>query len=481
MRKVAAVIAVIVLTAVVLLSLSACNSAIEPDLKLKEQTVNDRDGDENNLRVGIISDTQLPGSQEELEKPDGARYYENLLQAFRALKDQNCEMILMAGDICQDASDFAYQLYLKARREIYGDDAPLNLFIMGNHDYWFDGDHGSRKPKQQMFMDNLGVNPFTHYKVNGFHFIAWSPDHNKTESGYDKKYCKMLEREIEKAEADTPGMPVFVMTHQNPSDTVYGSDAWGDRNLGETLEGHEQVVNLSGHSHYDILDERSIWQGSFTAFSTQSIAYLDCERTMYNPATDSANGTHPLAEARPMGLIMDVTAQQTLIRRINLYEKDADGKYGFEERAESRWSLSHPISADNFTYRPEQVAARRNAPIFADDADIRVVDDVPVYADYSSFDAPLRYMRGLEFNAADNYNNGNKGYVSSYRFQFVQNDTVVREYECYADAFLGEKAHRSRAKIGVAPDLPAGNYTVRIYARDCYGKLSAPVIGEIVW
>lgn len=481
-RLAAAVVAAILATLCAATLTSCANPAMKPDLTLHIETARDRDGNPDVLRVGVLSDTQLPATQEELDKPDGARYYRNLVQTFRAMKDQNCELLLTAGDICEDASDFAYRLYYRAREEVYGDDAPLNLMIMGNHDYWFEGDHGSRMPKQQMFADNTGQNPFAHYKVNGYHFIAWSPDHNKTESAYDASYCKMLQKEIESAQDDTPGMPVFVMTHHNPAGTFYGSDGWGDANLAKALEGHTQVVNLSGHSHYSILDERSIWQGSYTAFGTQSVAYLDCPRNeIYNPATDSAGGTPPLGEARPMCLVMDVSSDQTQIRRINVYEKDADGKYGFEERAQARWTLPHPVNADNFRYRPEQVAARRSAPIFPDGATAEVVDDVPIYRDDSAFDAPIGFMRGLRFDAADNFGNGNFGYVETYRFEFWQGETLVKQYECYADAYLGERAHCVKASIGVAPDLPRGNYVVKIYARDCYQALSAPLTAQIDW
>ena len=44
----------------------------------------------------------------------------------------------------------------------------------------------------------------------------------------------------------------------------------------------EQVVSISGHSHFSILDERSIDQNQLTAFTTQSLAYVDMERNMFN-------------------------------------------------------------------------------------------------------------------------------------------------------------------------------------------------------
>lgn len=77
--------------------------------------------------------------------------------------------------------------------------------------------------------------------------------------GY-KLTSKWLARELEKASKDTPDKPIFVMTHNQPKDTCYGSEDWGDSSLNEVMSKYPNAVIFSGHSHYSILDERPIAQ-----------------------------------------------------------------------------------------------------------------------------------------------------------------------------------------------------------------------------
>lgn len=62
------------------------------------------------------------------------------------------------------------------------------------------------------FKKVLGQSPWTHYVVNGYHFIGASPNNGSMSCGY-KLTSKWLARELEKASKDTPDKPIFVMTH----------------------------------------------------------------------------------------------------------------------------------------------------------------------------------------------------------------------------------------------------------------------------
>lgn len=109
-----------------------------------------------------------------------------------------------------------------------------------------------------------------------------------------------------------------MITHQNPSATVYGSGEWGDQSLKSLLDQYPQAVSISGHSHFSILDERSIYQDKFTAFTTQSIAYLEMERDKFDAfrAYDAETNAYSTLKGYiscppedthvPMCLIMDV-------------------------------------------------------------------------------------------------------------------------------------------------------------------------------
>ena len=55
--------------------------------------------------------------------------------------------------------------------------------------------------------------------------------------------------------------PIFVITHVNPIYTCYGSDIWGNKGIFDALKNYRNVISISGHSHYSIIDDKSVWQG----------------------------------------------------------------------------------------------------------------------------------------------------------------------------------------------------------------------------
>lgn len=72
------------------------------------------------------------------------------------------------------------------------------------------------------------------------------------------------------------------MTHNQPENTSYGSEDWGDKNLDSVFSKYPNVIDFSGHVHYSLLDERSIWQGAYTVINTQSLSYTELEEGKEN-------------------------------------------------------------------------------------------------------------------------------------------------------------------------------------------------------
>lgn len=231
------------------------------------------------LRVGILSDSQLPCCD------DGYTVnIDNLTKSFAVLKANDVDMIMFAGDISNNASDYAYQIFFNCFDSVFGDDKPVLQTVMGNHDYW-GKDTYSVESLRKLYSSYFGVSPWTHYIVDGYHFIGASPDCGDTDSEYEH-VIGWLTAEIEKAVADDDRKPIFVMTHNYPVGTAYGSDEWGDSTLTGVLDDYPQVVLIGGHSHYSLLDERSIWQDGYTVINTQSVSYTELE-------SGKVNGTIP--------------------------------------------------------------------------------------------------------------------------------------------------------------------------------------------
>ncbi len=300
------------------------------------------------FKVAVISDTQLPPTEEDLKNDD--TYLQNLKKALTVIKNNGVDMILFAGDIGDLGTRFAFQTYVDALDEVFGDDKPIVQTIMGNHDYW-NKNASTAINHIKAFEDITGQSPWTHYVVNGYHFIGASPNYGSMSSAYSIT-AKWLDKELEKASADSEGKPIIVMTHNQPKDTSYGSEDWGDSTLNKVLSKYPNVINFSGHVHYSLLDERSIWQGEYTVINTQSLSYIELEQ-------GKENGTvPPNADATPMGYIMEFSGKSIDIHRVNF----ADGNMGYEEKTDMLWSFSLPYENDG-KYAFDSRKAENQAPV----------------------------------------------------------------------------------------------------------------------
>lgn len=280
------------------------------------------------LKVGVISDSQLsPFANDKVNT-----YQKNLIQALRTLKKKECNVILFAGDICNMASKYAYRRYKKSFAEVFGEEMPLVISVMGNHDYY--GKFFARR----IFEKELGVSPFSHYVINGFHFIGASPDCCSMHSAY-LKTGEWLDKQLAEAVADTPDKPVFVITHHPPVDTVYGSDDWGDETLDKIFSKYPNVVDFAGHSHYSVVDERSYYTGKYRVVNTQSVSYIELERGKMNGSVP------PDAHIAPMGYVMDFADKQIELIRYNLLT-------GEEEKQDMRWSIPYDITVSSHAKEP---------------------------------------------------------------------------------------------------------------------------------
>lgn len=286
------------------------------------------------LRVGVISDSQLsPFSWK-----NNRTFERNLIKSLQTLKRQECNMIIFAGDICNIANFYAYYRFKNAFKVVFGYEMPLMQIIMGNHDYF--PAFTSRWKKRFMFEAYLDKKPYTHYIVNGYHFIGVSPDCRKQRHGYTQ-VLEWLDEQLADATKDGSDKPVFVTTHNSAINTVYGSDSYGDFELGTVLSKYPQVVNFAGHTHFPMLDERSIHQRDFTSLNTQSTSYVELEK-------GKANGpVPPNPHLSPMGYVLDFGEDKIDILRINMGT-------GLEEKEHMRWSLPTVISKDKFVYTDDR-------------------------------------------------------------------------------------------------------------------------------
>lgn len=342
-------------------------------------------------------------------------------------------MILFPGDIGDLGTRFAFQTYVDAIDEVFGDDKPIIQTIMGNHDFW-NKNASTAINHIKAFEEITGQSPWTHYVVNGYHFIGASPNYGSMTSAYNIT-AKWLDKELEKASADSDGKPIFVMTHNQPKNTSYGSEDWGDKTLHNVLSKYPNVINFSGHVHYSLLDERSIWQGDYTVINTQSLSYTELEE-------GKDNGTvPPHADATPMGYIMEFSDNAIDIHRINF----TDGDKGYEEKKDMLWSFSLPYKNDG-KYAFDVRKAENKAPVFRDTKGSATATDDKVILSFAA-------------GADDDF-------VHSYKVVIDDQDTKY----FFSDFYNGIDNMSNTVRLEVENDGQAHNY--KIYAVDSWGEES---------
>lgn len=372
------------------------------------------------LKVGVISDSQLsPFANDKVNT-----YQKNLIQALRTLKKKECNVILFAGDICNMASKYAYRRYKKSFAEVFGEEMPLVISVMGNHDYY--GNFFARR----IFEKELGVSPFSHYVINGFHFIGASPDCCSMHRAY-LKTGEWLDKQLAEAVADTPDKPVFVITHHPPVDTVYGSDDWGDETLDKIFSKYPNVVDFAGHSHYSVVDERSYYTGKYRVVNTQSVSYIELERGKMNGSVP------PDAHIAPMGYVMDFADKQIELIRYNLLT-------GEEEKQDMRWSIPYDITVSSHAKEPSA------KPCMHYKSGSWYEENGATYLTFSSGE--------------------DDDFIHTYRL--VYSDGEVQDY--FSDFYKGIKyVSQVNDKIRLRIyGKEKGLYDIKIYAIDSYGQIS---------
>ncbi len=250
------------------------------------------------LKFGVISDVHLRvrPKGEGLDSGYDTATLEHTLAWYR---DQGVDAVAVVGDIADRGMVEEMEAFAKTWFKVFPDDrAPdgrrvERIVVYGNHDwggvryksfvsakYPNLSDHSEvilmGKPKEHW--ERIFHEPWEHvYRkdVKGYAFIGaqWT---NGWCKGKNEVGIQGLEGFFagQKGKID-PSIPFFYFQHPHPKNTCYGSWAWGHDAGASTkiLSGYSNSIAFSGHSHYSLTDDRSIWQGEFTSLGTSSLRY----------------------------------------------------------------------------------------------------------------------------------------------------------------------------------------------------------------
>ena len=327
------------------------------------------------LKIGVLSDVHLKNPGDET----------TFLKALEYFRDSGADGVLIAGDIADTGRAFELKLCADSWYKIFpGGKAPdgrpvEQLFVYGNHDIdgwnWkgnakrYKDDPELKKTDAIGFENNRArvweelfhekYEPIWLKRVKGFAFIGAHWGNIRIE-----EFMKEHGKEID------PSLPFFYTQHAHPRDTCFGSWAWGrdDGRSTRALSPFPNAVAFSGHSHYTLTDERTVWQGAFTSVNTASLKYASADYSLRENMPGNGHGYRgekrrhlmpniPTSNGR-QGMLMSVFDDHIALERREFVTGQSLG---------DDWVLPLPCAESKpFAYAAH--AKRRTAPEFAEGA-----------------------------------------------------------------------------------------------------------------
>ena len=330
------------------------------------------------LRVGILSDTHTGRVP---EGPGKDPVYEAIERALEFFKRQNADAVLIAGDFTNGGTMKEMRITLDLWKKVFGaKGGPEKIWVMGNHEkVYFDKAKKNGALDKPEYADGLYLDiqknwqelfgepwtPFFIKKVKGYSFVGAHWGEWWAEKG--KPFREFLAAHKEDLGSSKP---FFYTQHAHPQNTCYGKWTWHQWEGGPTSEilaDYPNAVAFSGHTHYSLTDERSVWQGAFTSVGTGSMRWLSLPAGRENYVIYNGEGQRMGDDAcggASQGMLMSVWGDQIVLER-----------YDFRcmEKLGEDWVL--PVLHEK-TANPEFSFANRKAkaaaPEFAADAKISV-------------------------------------------------------------------------------------------------------------
>ncbi len=222
------------------------------------------------LRFSVISDshiTHFGAGKEEFE--NALKFHSEHFNddAFVFLGDIVYQLDSSGKSVCNNIYSSNYDFVLDTIDK-YVSGTTEKLYVLGNHEFPQNNDDFELNRQAISVWKEKFRQPIKEHRIiNGYHFIkypvkAWSMPIDKDDEMW-------LIEEIEKAKNDSENMPVFVISHDCMPDTVVfsGQKSSFSPEARQYLSKQNNVIHITGHNHFHICDEKSIFQDGFTTIS----------------------------------------------------------------------------------------------------------------------------------------------------------------------------------------------------------------------
>ncbi len=377
------------------------------------------------------------------------------------------DAVVVVGDYTDEGTEKQYQAFFGIVDDNMRPGTTL-LACLGNHEFRSPheddvSNNSNFSTTYTRFEDYFGYDIDNVHVINGYTFIGFAAD-CKGGRGYTLSKAEWLEEQILAAIASDPTgkKPIFVFGHVPVWETCLGSireNNYPTDDIGDVLEKYPQVVYLSGHTHAPACDPESIWQGTFTAINTGTLAYDD---SPFYTGDGSTRGSYFRRD-------LHGGYQYVMLGRYFEHAEWYASVYTIVEvDASNRVRLRYyDAEADRFIFDPVIIDTIGEPENFTFTAERKASSEAP------TFSAPLTLLSASSGSVRVLIPNATcSDYVRSYRADLIYNGDVVKTV--YRQA--GQQKYPLPDVTASFSDLdPNTDYTVRVYAYNAYGVMSDPL------
>ncbi|MBR4172081.1 MAG: metallophosphoesterase [Kiritimatiellae bacterium] len=343
------------------------------------------------LRLGVVSDIHIRNNGKTANDYTGGTTgtFRAALEYFR---DRHVDAVVIAGDMADTGQVSELERVGEVWRDVFPDCKGADgarvepVFVYGNHDRlaWRWGLRGdaAKNPEKLRAAKEKGIGPreaeawkrafgwewkpVYSVKIKGFTFLCAHWGYEKDIPAYATAHAAELDIHASK--------PFFCVQHPHPKGTLFsywGKGAEDGGELTEFLKDYPNAVSFSGHSHMGLTDDRSVWQGAFTAVNTCTLLQISTPyggewQCVNSRRSSNEKAYHMDATSRKgrQGMVMDVWPDRLEIERREFVLGEAAGPVRI---------VPIPANPTNPAYGYAAQSARTSAPGFPKGAMVSVV------------------------------------------------------------------------------------------------------------
>ena len=437
------------------------------------------------MRLGVISDVHLnrPGDED------------MFLRALEYFRDRGADGVLIAGDFADTGRYEQVKRLTDTWFKVFPNDkAPdgrhvERLFVYGNHcvtawtwgNPYKDREDLARKEaigykdNRARFWDELfheEFQPIWMKTVKGIPVIGAHWEERGAGNGIEA-YMKANGAKLD------PKVPFVYTQHDHPWHTCFGEWAWGhdDGRATRALSPFPKAVAFSGHSHYTLVDDRTVWQGAFTSINTASLRYPSADYSLRENINGNGFGYRGEKRAKRMPQIGPRACQGQLVSfwddRLAIERRD----FFYGESLGPDWVVPLPAS-ENAPFAYARHAATRTAPEFDAGAKPTVTvakpknekDFTHVDVTFPAAKAKDEACRVCEYEVTAVLVEDDVDLVQAQR-RMMSPDHCLPVSKLVKDVTF----------TFAAEDLPMkGHYRFEVRALECFGKKGGKIASELV-